>query len=71
METSYGGLNMAEKTWGGARSGAGRKPADPEDKRIQMVITINRDTSDKLKAISRARKIRIGRLIDEMVKGEW
>ena len=62
---------MTEKTWGGARSGAGRKPSDPEDKRVQMVITIDRDTRDKLKAISRARKIRIGRLIDEMVKGEW
>lgn len=62
---------MTEKTWGGARSGAGRKPIDPEDKRVQIVITIDQDTWDKLKAISRARKIRIGRLIDEMVKGEW
>lgn len=62
---------MTEKTWGGARSGAGRKAVDPEDKRVQMVITIDRDTRNKLKAISRVRKIRIGRLIDEMVKGEW
>lgn len=62
---------MTDNTWGGARPGAGRKSADPEDKRVQMVITIDRDTRDKLKAISRARKIRIGRLIDEMVKGEW
>lgn len=62
---------MTEKTWGGARSGAGRKPIDPEDKRVQIVITIDQDTREKLKAISRARKIRIGRLIDEMVKGEW
>ena len=62
---------MTEKTWGGARSGAGRKAVDPEDKRVQMVITIDQDTRDKLKAISKARKIRIGRLIDEMVKGEW
>lgn len=62
---------MTDKTWGGSRSGAGRKPADPEDKRVQLVITIDRDTMEKLRAISRARKIRIGRLIDEMVKGEW
>ena len=62
---------MNENNWGGARSGAGRKVVDPEDKRVQIVITIDRDTQDKLKAISRARKIRIGRLIDEMVKGEW
>ena len=59
-----------EKQWGGARPGAGRRPADPEDKRVQLVITIDRDTMEKLRAISRARKIRIGRLIDEMVKGE-
>lgn len=62
---------MNENNWGGARSGAGRKPTDPDDKRVQMIITIDRDTREKLKAISRARKIRIGRLIDEMVKGEW
>ena len=34
-------------------------------------ITIDRDIREKLKAISRARNIRIGRLIDEIVKGEW
>ena len=62
---------IADKTWGGARPGAGRKATDPEDKRVQMVITIDRDTREKLQAISKARKIRIGRLIDEMVKGEW
>ena len=62
---------MTDNNWGGARSGAGRKPVNPEDKRVQMVITIDQDTRDKLKASSRARKIRIGRLIDEMVKGEW
>lgn len=62
---------MTDKTWGGARPGSGRKLADPEDKRVQLVITIDRDTMEKLRAISRARKIRIGRLVDEMVKGEW
>lgn len=62
---------MTEKTWGGARPGAGRKPADPEDKRVQMVVSIDPDTKDKLKAISKARKKKVGRIIDEMVKGEW
>ena len=60
-----------EKQWGGARPGSGRKPADPEGKRVQMVITIDRETRDKLKAISQARKMKVGRIIDEMVKGEW
>lgn len=59
------------ETRGGSRLGSGRKPVAPQEKRVQIVITIDRDTRDKLKAISRSRKIRIGRLIDEMVKGEW
>ena len=62
---------MTENTWGGARPGAGRKSADPEDKRVQMVITIDRDTRDKLNAISRAKGISPGRVVDEMVKDEW
>ena len=44
---------MTDKTWGGAREGAGRKPV--EDKRVQMIITIAAETRDKLKAISKAR----------------
>lgn len=62
---------MMEKTWGGARPGSGRKPALPEEKRVQMVITIDRDTREKLMAICKARRMRIGRLIDEMVRDEW
>ena len=62
---------MADKTWGGARPGAGRKPANPDTKRVQMVITIDKETRKKLQAISKARNIRIGRVIDEMVKEEW
>lgn len=36
-----------------------------------MVITIDRETRDTLKAISKARRMRVGRIVDEMVKGEW
>ena len=50
---------MTEKTWGGARPGAGRKPADPEDKRVQMVITIDRETRDKLKARAKEQHVRV------------
>ena len=52
---------------GGARPGAGRRPADPEDKRVQMVITIDRETRDKLKAMAKEMHIRVGRLIDSLV----
>ena len=59
---------MTEKTWGGARPGSGRKPADPKDKRVQMVITIDQETRDFIKRFSRERKIRPGRLIDDLVQ---
>ena len=59
---------MTDKTRGGARPGAGRKPADPEDKRVQMVITIDRATGDFIKQFSRERRIRPGRLIDNLVQ---
>lgn len=59
---------MTEKTWGGARPGSGRKPADPKDKRVQMVITIDRETRDKLKATAKEMHIRVGRLIDSLVE---
>ena len=58
---------FTKNNWGGARSGAGRKPADPEDKRVQMVITIDRETRDKLKARAKEQHVRVGRLIDEWV----
>ena len=58
---------MTDKTWGGARPGSGRKPADPKDKRVQMVITIDRETRDKLKARAKEQHVRVGRLIDSLV----
>ena len=58
---------MTGETWGGARHGSGRKPADPKDKRVQMVITIDRETRDRLKAMAKEMHIRVGRLIDSLV----
>ena len=55
---------IADKTWGGARPGAGRKATDPEDKRVQMVITIDRDTRERLKARAKEQRVCPGRLID-------
>lgn len=61
---------MADNTWGGARPGSGRKPADPEDKRVQMVITIDRDTKERLKARAKEKNVRVGRLIDDWISQE-
>ena len=62
---------MTEKTWGGARPGSGRKPANPKDKRVQMVITIDQETRDKLKARAKEQNVRVGRLIDKWVNGTF
>jgi hypothetical protein len=61
---------MTDKTWGGARPGSGRKPVNPEDKRVQMVITIDRDTRDRLKAMAKEQHVRVGRLIDLWISQE-
>lgn len=58
---------MKEKTWGGARPGSGRKSVDPKYKRVQMVITIDQETRDKLKAMAKEQHVRVGRLIDKWV----
>lgn len=54
-----------ENTWGGARPGSGRKPIPQEEKRVQMVVTIEKETRDKLRARAKAEHVRVGRLIDE------
>ena len=53
---------------GGARPGAGRKPADPETKRVQMVISVSRHTRDILQEVSQGCGIKPGRIIDNLVK---
>lgn len=58
---------MTDNTWGGARPGSGRKPLPKDEKRVQMVITIDRETRDKLKAMAKEQHVRVGRLIDEWV----
>lgn len=55
------------ETRGGARPGSGRKPLPKDEKRVQMVITIDRETRDKLKARAKEQHVRVGRLIDEWV----
>lgn len=60
--------NMKKENRGGARAGAGRKPADPSRKRVQMVITVKPETRDFIKDFCRERRIRPGRLIDDLVE---
>ena len=58
------------ETWGGARPGSGRKPLPKDEKRVQMVITIDRETRDKLKARAKEQHLRVGRVIDTLFSQE-
>lgn len=58
---------MADKTWGGARPGSGRKPAEQKDKRVQMTVTVDRETRDALRWAYTYRHIRPGKMIDHLV----
>ena len=57
---------MTEKTRGGARPGSGRKPLPKDEKRVQMVITVDRETRDKLKARAKEQHLRVGWVIDNL-----
>ena len=58
----------AKDNRGGARPGAGRKPQDPDTKRVQMVISVSRHTRDILQEIYRDMGERPGRVIDRLIK---
>lgn len=52
---------------GGARPGSGRK-SKGEKKRVQMSATVRPETRDTIKDYCNAKQIRLGRLLDTMVK---
>ena len=58
---------MADKTWGGARPGSGRKSKGQKDKRVQMTVTVDRETRDALRWAYTYRHIRPGKTIDHLV----
>lgn len=64
-------MNDKKDNRGGARPGAGRKAMPQDEKRVQMVLTISAETRDRIKAISKATGKKPGKILDEMVKGEW
>lgn len=57
---------MTKETRGGARPGSGRKPLPKDEKRVQMVITVDRETRDILKARAKEQHLRVGRVIDNL-----
>ena len=57
---------MTDNTWGGARPGSGRKSVAPTEKRIQMTITILRETKEKILKVAKFKGIKPGKLIDQI-----
>ena len=59
---------MTKSTWGGHRPNSGRKPSPV--KRKQMTIYLLPEVAEKLKAIAKARKTMVGRVIEELTEKE-
>ena len=55
---------MTDNSWGGPRPHSGRKPSPV--KRKQMTIYVLPSVAEKLKAIAKARKTMVGRVIEEL-----
>ena len=56
---------MTDNSWGGHRPHSGRKPSPVHRK--QMTIYLLPEVAEKLKAIAKARKTMVGRVIEDMV----
>ena len=59
-------MTQEKRKHGGYRPGAGRKAV--ENKRVQVTATVERDTRDTIKDYCNAKRTRLGRLLDTMVK---
>lgn len=61
-------------TSGGSRPGSGRKKGvsiiPAENKRVQISVSISPETKDRLSQL-RDRGVKIGKLIDELVRKYW
>lgn len=56
---------------GGSRPGAGRKPTAPEDKRVQILVSITQETKERLQKMADSKGMKIGRLLDKMIDDFW
>jgi len=59
-------MTQEKRKHGGFRPGAGRKAV--ENKRVQVTATVERETRDAIKDYCNAKRTRLGRLLDTMVK---
>jgi 16S rRNA U516 pseudouridylate synthase RsuA-like enzyme len=54
-------------SWGGARSGAGRKPKDPDARRRALSVTVSEGVWHQVRAIAEARAMPVSELVDAML----
>ena len=57
-------MKKTNNSWGGHRPNSGRKPSPVHRK--QMTIYVLPSVAEKLKAIAKARKTMVGRVIEEL-----
>jgi hypothetical protein len=54
-------------SWGGARSGAGRKPKDPDAKRRALSVTVSDGVWHRVRAIAEERAVPVSEIVDAML----
>lgn len=59
---------IGKETRGGSRPGSGRKSASQEEKRVQISISVSPQTKSRIQELRRRRKIKVGRLVDELIE---
>lgn len=52
---------------GGKRAGAGRKPIDPKEKRVQTTISVSQKTKEGIRQL-RLKGVAIGHEVDKLVE---
>lgn len=60
-------MEIRKENRGGKRPGAGRKKMNPDEMRVQMVITISPAIKDRIKTISKQLGISPGRYIEQVI----
>lgn len=57
-----------EKTWGGKREGAGRKPLPEGQKRVNMVVKIKPAIASELKQMAKENRVSVSSIVENIIE---
>ena len=60
-------MEETKKTWGGARTGAGRKAKDGSTK-VQLSCKVAPDVFEAIKGLSEAKGVSLGKIVEELCR---